>query len=106
MKGALFAVLFLSFSHQKMTGVIDSDTIQLLPDSNLPICSFAMIGIFAKPQSGKTYQTMRLKRAYIEQAKKHPYDLNDPTVLNGPFDACFYISPSVCNDKTLTDEDK
>ena len=84
--------------------MISSDEITLLSDAELLISSFGFIGLFAKPQSGKTYQTMRLKHAYLNQAKKHPYDLNNPTVLNGPFDACFYISPSVANDKTLADE--
>jgi len=44
---------------------------------------------------------MKMADAYIQQAEKHKYDLDNPSILNGPIDLVYYISPSSKSDMTL-----
>ena len=73
----------------------------MLPDAKIPIMSFGYFLLAAGPSSGKTYNMMRICEAYVEQAEKHTYNLEEPFLLNGPIDLVFYVSPSVRSDETF-----
>ena len=87
------------FSLNKMA--ITSDEIVMLKQCDLPLMSFSYIIEAASPCCGKTYQMMKMSDAYINQAEKTKYDLDNPQILNGPIDLVYYISPSSKSDMTL-----
>ena len=56
--------------------MLKDDSVIMLEDAELPVMSFAFTCLFGAAGSGKTYVTEKLDTCYVNQGKKHVYDLD------------------------------
>jgi len=72
-----------------------SDNIELLQLKPIPITSFGLTVLCGGVGSGKTFQTLRMREAFLDYADKDkPYDLDDFYNLQGPFTHTIFVTPN------------
>ncbi|CAL6100140.1 Conserved_hypothetical protein [Hexamita inflata] len=89
-----------------MTNNIKSDGIETLKNCELPLSSFSFIGFFGSVGTGKTTQLQNIADTIVDWSKSTSYDLDKPTLCNGPVTHYIFMSPSTHSDNTLQHGDK
>lgn len=87
-----------SFLSEEM---IKNNSVQLLKEARLPICSYMTCGYFGEKSTGKSTLINKISDEFIRVSKDYKYDLDNPLINNGSITHYIYVSPSIISDNTL-----